>query len=214
MRSHVSFTQIALTACALLAAGMARADRVLLAPRGSILHPQTLRMTVLALADDSTDGLAWVGIGPLVADLDLEWEAEGYDLRNSRLGSVGVQYLLTTEAFSDLAPVMSIGLRDIASTGPYGRSAYLAATQRVNLSAAQEKVVREMRAHFGYGTGTMGGLYGALEAQTAFGFALQVEVFSRRLSYGLVVPVCSGFNLRAVSLNGETFLGATLQLSR
>src|SRR5512140_2476894 len=108
----------------LLSATTARCDPLALAPRGTMARPDSLVLRALTDAGDGGTSLGWLTVGSPVADLPLEFELAGYDSGGRREGTFGLQYLVTTEAFSDLAPVVSIGVRDVLNTRAEGRAGY------------------------------------------------------------------------------------------
>jgi hypothetical protein len=188
----------------------ARADRNVLAPRGLVASPGLLRLEYLTHRSDSRSSLGWATFGLPIEDLGLEMEFERLDLSRRKRETVSLQYTLTGNAFSDIAPAVSVGVRDSLNRGREGRAFYLSMTKTFGLSLAQDRILRDLKAHAGYGSRRLGGLWIGVQGKFRPGFTVHAEYLARRLNASVSWPVSGPLELRAYSLDGNLFYGASL----
>jgi hypothetical protein len=198
----------------LLPARSARADRIVLAPRGTVVLPNSLKAEYAVMADDTRFYLGWAAVRLPESLYGMELEAEQSRLAGKRRETFSLQYPLTSEAFSDIAPAISLGVRDVLNQGREGRAFFLAATKTFGLSMAQERLARDVKLHAGFGSGHLDGLYAGLTARFTLGFTVGVEYAARRFNAEVAVPFTRYFNLKAYTLDGEVFFGASLILAK
>lgn len=192
-----------------LGGASARADRNVLAPRGLVASPGLLRLEYLLRESDSRSSLGWATFGLPVEDLGLEVEFERLDLSRKR-ETVSFQYTLTGNAFSDIAPAVSVGVRDSLNRGREGRAFYLSITKTFGLSLAQDRILRDLKAHAGYGSRRLGGLWIGVQGKFRPGFTVHAEYLAHRLNASVSWPVSGPLEMRAYSLDGSLFYGASL----
>lgn len=193
-----------------LSGANARADRNVLAPRGLVASPGLLRLEYLIRESDSRSSLGWATFGLPVEDLGLEVELERFDLNRRARETVSLQYTLTGNAFSDIAPAVSVGVRDSLNRGREGRAFYLSMTKTFGLSLAQDRILRDLKAHAGYGTRRLGGLWIGVQGKFRPGFTVHAEYLAHRLNASVSWPVSGPLEMRAYSLDGNLFYGASL----
>jgi hypothetical protein len=204
---------MALGAAGLLVSGAAaRADRNVLAPRGLIAVPNSLGLEYAAMGSNHRNNLEWLTVGMPGQLHGLELEAERFELGGRRQETMSVQYSLTGNAFSDLAPSVSVGVRDLLRRGMEGQALFFAATKTFRLSERQEHVLRDWKLHVGYGTSRLDGVFIGVQGRFTFGFTANAEYVARRFNASLAFPVTKYFNLKAYTLDRDVFYGATLVL--
>lgn len=200
-------------ALATVAAPQARADRNVVAPTGLIAPPNSAKLAFVSRLDSTSTNRGWLTLG-LPPDSGLEIEAERIETNGLQRETFGVQYSLTGNAFSDLAPAISVGVRDALNRAQEGRALYVAATKTLGLSAVQEHVLRDWKLHVGYGTNRMNGAFVGMRARFTLGLIGNVEFFARRLDASVAWPVGRHFNLEAFTIGGDAFYGASFVLGR
>ncbi len=196
-----------------MAAGV-HADRIVLAPRGLVAPTGSINLELASMASDDHRNVGFIDLGPFRPDMGLELEAEGVDIGHHGEGTFSLQYTLTGNAFSDIAPAVSVGVRDVLNQGLERRAFYVAATKTIGLSLAQEHVVRDMKVDLGYGSSRLDGVFAGLEARFTIGAAGRVEVVGRRINAELGIPAGRLLQLRVYSLSGRMFYGAGLAIRR
>jgi hypothetical protein len=190
----------------------AGADRIVLAPRGSIRGPGEISGELAISTKTAKNYMGWVA-GGLPGDLGIELEAERFELGGVRRETLSAQYLLIPEGLTNnIAPTISLGVRDIPNRGMEGRAFFAAATKTIGLSKKQEALIQDLKLHGGYGTNRLGGLYVGLEGRFSPGFIAAAEYVSHRVNASITVPVGRYANLRAYSLDGDAFYGGGFKM--
>ena len=184
----------------------------MLAPRGLITIPNSAKAEFGIRPDRGNDNLEWVSAGLPGSLNGFEVEVERLELGGERNVTGSLQYSFTGNAFTDIAPAFSVGIRDIANNGMEGRALFAAATKTIPLSLVQSRFVRQLWVDAGYGTSHLGGAYIGIQGKLPFGPVLSAEYVARRFNASLAVPLSRHLDLKAYSLNGHAFLGATLYL--
>lgn len=192
----------------------AMADRNVLAPRGLIAEPSSLRLEYAALSAGGRTHLGWLTVGWPDEGLGLELEAERFEQGGRRRETLSAQYSLTGNVFSDLAPAVSIGVRDLLNRGRERRAFFLAATKTFGLSRTQERLLREWKLHVGYGSSRLNGPYVGIQGRFTLGFTVHAEYVARRVNGSVAWPVGRYLNLNAYSLDGDLFYGATFTVTK
>lgn len=192
----------------------ARADRGVLAPIGLVLNPNSARLEYIHMASDGRSNLGWLTVGYPDEALGLELEAERSNLGSRRRETFAIQYSLTGNAFSDLAPAVSVGVRDVLNRGREGRAFFLAATKTFRLSESQEKILRNWKLHLGYGSNRFSGAYIGVEGRLALDLTANLEYLAGRFNAAVALPIARYVRLRAYTLDGDLFYGASVALIR
>ena len=158
--------------------------------------------------------LGWVTVGVPGQTLGLELEAERFELNGKRNSTFGAQYSLTGNAFTDIAPAVSVGVRDLLNDGREGRAFFVAATKSFGLSRQQEHLLRDWKLHLGYGTSRLDGAYVGLQGRFTFGFTANAEYVARRFNAAISWPATRYLNLKVYTLDHNTFFGASFLLMK
>lgn len=190
----------------------AHADRLVLGPSGLIVVPLSLKAEYALMGSNSRNNLGWLAVGLPEQLHGVELEAERFELGGQRRETLSVQYSLTGNAFSDLAPSISVGVRDLLNRGRERQSIFLAATKTFKLSQQQEHLLRDWKLNVGYGTSRLGGAFIGVQGRFTLGFVASAEYVARRVNASLAFPVAKFFSLKAYTLDGDLFYGATLRL--
>ncbi|MEP6757215.1 MAG: hypothetical protein ABJA67_17045 [Chthonomonadales bacterium] len=193
----------------------ARADRNILAPRALITPPESPKIEGLFQVKNTRNYLSWANVGFDGKLIGLELEAERFELGGHRNEALSFQYSLTGNAFTDLAPAIALGVRDVFRTGRDKQAIFAVASKSFGLSKQQEQLVRDFKVHLGVGSSTLGGLFGGIQVKFKAGFTVQAEIVSLRYNASLSVPVLTrGVSAKAASLNGAGFFGAEYKFKR
>lgn len=195
-------------------AGSARADRAILSPRGFILSPGDIQFEYAGRTTDGHSNVQWLQLSLPGNDLGLELEVERRYTSGRSRSSFNLQYTLTGNALSDIAPVISLGARDLINSDVEGRAAYLALSKTIGLSLAQSRLVSDLKLNAGYGTGRMDGVFASAELKLRAGFTVSAEYFQRRWNMEVAVPASKYLKLRAYTFNGAVYYGASLRIAR
>lgn len=203
---------VSLSPC--LVVSLARADRLVLAPRGLITVPSSAKIEFATGLDCSHrgDNLGWVSAGLPGSLNGFEVEVERFEVGGVRRVTGSLQYSFTGNAFTDIAPALSVGIRDVVNQGREGRAIFAAATKSIKLSQQQERLLQQLWVDAGYGTGHLGGAYFGIQGRLQFGPTLSAEYLARRFNASIGVPVVRHLDLKAYSLNGQAFYGASFYL--
>lgn len=188
-----------------------RADRIILAPRGSILTPGLIRGEFAIHESGRPDNIEWVNFGIPGDDLGLELEVERDDLFNQTRETFSLQYLMISEGLTNnIAPSLSLGARDLLNRGREGLAFFVAATKTIGLSRKQEQIVRDVKLHAGVGTHRLEGPFIGGEIRLTAGFRIIAEYAARKVNAELAIPVGKRINLRAYTLDGSGYFGASM----
>jgi hypothetical protein len=190
----------------------ARADRNVLAPRGLIAVPDSLKLEYAFEGSNGRNNLGWLTIGLPGRLNGLELEAERFELGGTRRETFSVQYSLTGNAFSDLAPSVSLGVRDVLRRGRDAQALFLVGTKTLGLSQQQERLLQDWKLHVGYGTSRLDGPFVGIQARFALGFTAYAEYVSKRFNASLALPLTKYMNLKAYTLDGDLYYGASFVL--
>ncbi len=187
----------------------ARADRLVLAPRALITVPDSAKIEFAANFAHPSGNIGWLSVGLPDSLNGFEIEAERFELGGRRRETGSIQYSFTGNAFTDLAPALAVGIRDVANRGREGRALFAAATKSIRLSQRQESLVRELKLDAGYGTSHMGGPYIGIQGRFPLGFTASAEYLARRFNASIALTVIKHLDLKAYMLNGHAFYGAS-----
>lgn len=212
VQARFSFYLFAL--CSILFPVGARADRNVLAPSAFIVVPNTAKIEYATTFDRPHGNIGWVGVGLPDSLNGAELEFERFELGGKRRSTFSAQYSFTGNALSDIAPAISVGLRDALNQGREGRAFFAAASKTFKLSQQQERILRNWRLDLGVGTSHLGGAYVGVEGRFALGFTVNAEYLARRFNASIAFPVLRNLRLKAYSLNGEAFYGASFTVSK
>jgi hypothetical protein len=201
-----------LTLCVLLPflAGPVRADRILLAPSGEAIAPDTAQGEFLIAPNQNNGNISWLQYG---TPGGIELEGQRTDL----ISYLAARYALNIQVplLVDLngLPSLSVGVRDLLGTGDDHRSFYVACTKSFGLSRWQRRVAREFRTTLGFGTERMDGLFIGVQTRLTLGMTLTAEVFRQRPNFGVELPLVRGIQAGVTSFNGTPFYGVTFRLN-
>lgn len=190
----------------------AHAERIVLAPGGLVAAPGSVAAEYVVRSASTRDWFGWVRVGAPRADLGVELELERHQDRGVRGTSLSAQYSVTGNAFSDIAPAISVGMRDVLNEGREGRAVFLSLTKTLGLSRSQERLVSNVRIHAGAGSSHMDGLFAGITARLACGPEIGVEVLRRRANASVSLRVLRYGELRAYSLDGRLYFGGGVRI--
>ncbi len=192
----------------------ARAERLVLAPTGRIVLPGDAAALYL-WRDEGKGQMGRLSLGVPKDDLGLELEVEHVGDGRSEVQTLGAQYSVISEAFTNnMAPAVSVGVLDLPNRTSFGRAWYLSMSKTMGLSASQERWLGLLRIHAGYGSHRMGGAYVGASVQVARRLDLAAEVYARRLNASARLWIAPPVALVAQSHNGRGWVGAELRLTR
>ena len=190
------------------AARNARAERIVLAPAGATLDPDSLKAEGLYSPYGSDQNREWFQYSS-PRQIELEYNRSG--LRKDKVKhSLNVEYPILTDLGA--YPAISIGMRDIFGTGLERQAVYLAIGKTIGLSQRQEKIVRELRLNVGYGTGYMGGGFFGVQSRFRGGWRLDAEIYRNRPNVSLGFDITKNLQIKAYSLDGTVHYGLTFAL--
>jgi hypothetical protein len=195
----------------LLTAAAADADRLVLTPRGFITTPGTLRAEYFT-AQKGGRNFGFLSTGLPLGPTVLELEAERADIGNTVRETLHAQYSITGNAFADLAPVVSVGVRDIMNRGRERRAYFVAMSKTIGLSVGQERFVKDLKVHLGLGSSRLEGVFGGVQMRLPFNLEARGEYAARRWNGSVSLPILRNLHARAYTLDGTFFYGGTLNL--
>jgi hypothetical protein len=201
---------VSLTLCLLVSA--AKADRLVLAPRALITVPGSAKLEYAVSGSGSQNNLGWISAGLPGSLNGFEIEGEQACPAGTNRWTGSIQYSFTGNAFTDVAPAFSVGLRDVANTGPEGLALFAAASKTIPLNARLEQLLKQFWVDAGIGTGHLGGPYIGIQGRLRIGPAISAEYLARRFNASIAIPVLRHLDLKAYTLNGHTYYGAALFL--
>ena len=191
----------------------AAADRIVLAPRGLVSPPFSARIEYAVHPYIPRADIGWLNIGLPQEDLGLELELERFEVNNEARETFSFQYTFTGNGVADFAPAISLGIRDLLRRGRELQGIFAAATKNIGVPLATERTIQNLKVHIGFGTSAMDGLFAGAEAKV-LGVWVGGEYLSRRFNAALAVPVFSNLALRAYTLDGSSYFGASFSVRR
>ena len=199
-----------LIAVGLTVPASSRADRIVLAPRGETLAPNTFRTEFTISPRDRDTNLIWL---QLSTPDGIEMEIERADIHGDhhKRHSFNIQYPFIPDVGKGLA--VSLGVRDLFGTGIEREAIYAVASHPVRLSDRQFKLFRAIQLDAGLGTGALGGPFAGIEARLTMGLDVRAELFRRRFNLALSVPLGKSVRLTTQSLNGTVYYGFSFGLT-
>ncbi|MBM3493108.1 MAG: hypothetical protein FJX72_02115 [Armatimonadetes bacterium] len=194
--------------------GAAFGDRLVLAPTGRIVAPGDAAAAMLWRVNDR-GSRGWLTLGVPKDDLGLELEVEHMAAPGYDRATLGAQYSIISEAFTNnLAPALSVGVRDLPNRGLPGRAWYISLSKTIGLSEAQEKWLGSVRLHGGYGSHSMGGAYIGCSARVADRLDVMAEVLNRRINTGARLHIAGPLSAQVHSHDGIGHVGFGLTVVR
>ena len=187
----------------------ASADRVILAPSGNLLSPDTVRLEYLIAPDRRNESFAFF---QYASPDGIELEFNRVDLAGDRKNrySFNIQYPFLADLGA--TPAISFGVRDISGTGLERQAFYIAAGKSVPLSDKQARFVKELRWSAGIGTGYFHAPFVGVQVRLSTGLKISAEWWRNRPNVSVSLPLTKAWNARAYSLNGDVFYGLTYTL--
>ncbi len=187
----------------------ASADRVVLAPSGNLLSPDTVRLEYLIAPDRRNESFAFFQYAsPDGIELEFNRVDLAHDYKNRY--SFNVQYPFLADLGA--TPAVSFGVRDLSGTGLERQAFYIAAGKSVPLSDRQARFIKELRWSAGIGTGYFHAPFVGVQMRLGTGLKISAEWWRNRPNVSLSLPLTKAWNARAYSLNGDVFYGLTYTL--
>jgi hypothetical protein len=187
----------------------ALADRIVLAPDGNLLSPDSVKVEYFINPNRRNSSYAF---GQYASPDGIELEFNRVDLAGDLKNRYGlnIQYPF----LSDLGatPAIALGIRDISGTGLERQAFYVAAGKSVPLSDRQARLLKELRWSAGIGTGYMDTPWVGVQLRLRSGLKLAAEWWRNRPNVSLSLPLNKDWNARAYSLDGDVFYGLTYTL--
>lgn len=211
VRPRWSQTLGLITVLLTLGLSWARADRILLAPQAETLAPNTVKWDFSLSPYRRNESYLWLQYAsPVGIELELQ--------RLELLGDFKKRYAFNIQypLISDLGntPAVSVGVRDLLSTGREHQALYLCVGKSLGLSDRQARVFQELKLEAGVGSGRMNGLFVGALARLRSGLQFQAEVFRQKPNVGLSLPLVRNLQVKISSLDGDVFYGLSYALTR
>ena len=185
--------------------GVARADRTVLAPNGETLSPNSFKTQFAITGENGLSNRLWFQYS---SPSSIELEIERTDLRKDfKKGySFNVQYPIYY-SLNRAIPSVSVGVRDLFGTSDEHGAFYLATTKSIALSDDEYKIIRELKLDIGVGTGKIAGFYFGLQTQFRNRVRLNAEVYRRKVNLSVAIPLMTGLEAKAYSLDNHLYYG-------
>lgn len=203
---------------ALLAAVPVSADRIILAPTGSVLSPGEVRAEGAIKPGDSGSRIYWLGLGMQRVELSATRfvipgapvETVGDSLVDKITGGkntdlIGLEMSMLPE--TTMTPGVGIGIWDVTGKTSFGKGYYMAVTKSVPLTKQLPLPVQDVKIHGGYGINGIDGLFGGAEASLPLGIKLYAEYFQHDINYAVGWNPAPTLQLKVQVLDGDTFYG-------
>ena len=192
-----------------LLASPANADRIVLAPSGNLLSPDTVKVEYFLAPNRRNESFAFF---QYASPDGIELEFNRVDLASDSKNrySFNLQYPFLTDLGA--TPALSVGVRDLSGTGLERQAFYIAAGKSVPLSDRQARFVKELRWSAGIGTGYFHAPFAGVQIRLSSGLRISAEWWRNRPDVSLSLPLAKAWNARAYSLNGDVFYGLTYTL--
>jgi hypothetical protein len=197
-----------------LLAAPAGADRNVLAPRGLVTNPDSVKLEYAVQDRNQRNQIGWLNIGMPQQLLGLELEVEHFELGGRRRETVSAQYSLTGNAFTLEAPAVSVGVRDLLNRGRERQAVFVALTKTIGLSLGQERFLRDLKIHGGLGSRRLEGPFLGFQARLAAGPTISAEYVARRINASIGVSALKFLQLKVYTLDRELFWGASITLAK
>ena len=196
--------------CSLSLEEACRADRIVLAPAGSTLSENSYS-SEFAVGSSSRDGDYIWGAYSSGDGIEMELNRFEADTEQKKRWAMNIEYPMPT--LKGL-PAISLGVRDISGTGVEHGALYIASTAAMPLSKRQRTLFRVINLSAGAGTGRIGGAFVGVESRMRLGLTLDAEVYRHRPNFSVGLPLIRNLQVKAYSLDGETFYGMSYRWSR
>lgn len=200
---------IALILSAVICAGPASADRLILAPTGNVLRSGEIRAEGAISSSDSDGKIYWLALGLQ----RLEVNAARFDGGADVVGASGSDVFgaeLSVLPETTLTPGIGVGVWDMTNETADGRGYYLALSKGVPLTKQLPLPIRDIRLHVGYGIEGIDGLFAGADAKIPLGFRLYAEFFKDDFNYALGWTVLPGLQVKLSVIDGDAYYGAQL----
>ena len=181
------------------------ADRTVLAPNGETLSPNSFKTQFAITGERGLSNRQWLQYS---SPSSIELEIERIDLRNkNKKGyAFNVQYPIYY-SLNRAIPSISAGVRDLFGTSEEHGAFYLATSKSIALSDDEYKIIRELKLDLGVGTGRIAGFFAGIQAQLRNRVRLNAEVYRRKVNLSVTVPLMSGLEAKAYSLDNHLYYG-------
>jgi hypothetical protein len=203
MKSVIT-TAIALAA--MIAVGPASADRIILAPTGSILGPGQFKLEGAISPGNNDNKIYWAGIGLKKIELNAVRFGAGQKMVGARdTDVVGMEVGLLPETI--LTPGVGVGVWDATDKTVDGRGYYLAVSKGVPLTKELPLPIRDIQLHVGYGMSGIKGAFVGAQAAIPFGLKVSAEYFQKKYDFALAWTAIPFLELKGQRLDGDTYYG-------
>jgi hypothetical protein len=186
------------------------ADRVVLGPTGSTLSEDSYKSEFAVGSSIGNGDYIW-GAYSSADGIEMELNRFEADTETKKRWAMSIEYPMPT--LKNL-PAISLGVRDISGTGVEHGALYIASTVAVPLSKAQHTLFRGINLSMGAGTGRIGGAFVGVESRIKLGLTIDAEVYRHRPNFSVGLPLIRNMQVKAYSLDGETFYGMSYRWSR
>ncbi len=191
----------------------ARADRIVLAPRGLVQAPKSASVEWLASSRSSRTNLGYLTLGSWREDLGLELEAERVEQPGRRAESFSLQYSLTGNAFKDQA-ALTVGIRDALRSGRERQAVFVTATRSSGFRQSEHPILKEWMVHLGLGSSSLGGLFAGAEVRLPLGVRIAGEVVGLKVNASASLGAGRNGSIGVYSINGRAYYGASFVLRK
>jgi hypothetical protein len=205
---------VALILLVALCVSQAQADRLILAPKGSLLDKGGVKAEIAFRSSDgdsiltpsNADQIDWLALG--LGRVEIEGRrlvrSDGMDK-----DTVGLELSILPQTM--LTPAVGVGVRDI--THELETSYYLAVSMAVPATHTALLPIHDIKVHGGFGiNGEFNGLFLGAEAQFPLKITLAAETVDSKLNASFAWNGIPKVALKAYMLDGEFFYGADARI--
>jgi len=197
---------MAILALSIIVAGV-RADRLIMAPTGSILPPAHFKIEGALRPSEGRPSIVWANAGIGQVELQAVFFDNGMGDTDA---SIGAELQVLPETL--LTPAVGFGIRDIADNGPQGRAEYLAVTKSISTQGIPW--VHDVKLHGGFGVEGIDGFFAGAEVGLPFDLSLAVEHDSHQFNVAGSWSPVRNLELKVYSLNADAYFGAVLKFPK
>ena len=210
-RMQSRFALVSLFLLAVLHSLPARADRGVLAPTGDCLAPNTVKTQFAIDGQKRNSNRIWL---QYASPGGVELEVERTDLASERSKgyAFNLQYPIAP-SLSRAIPALSLGVRDLFGTSSEHGAFYFAISKTAGLSDDEYKILKDVKFNFGVGTGRIAGFFVGAQIQFKNRVRFSAEAYQRKVNLDISVPLVSGLEAKAYSLNNHIFYGLSYSFS-
>lgn len=208
-RRYVGLGICILLLCCFL--GVARADRIVLAPMAETPDPNSLGLSGLLTPYRHDNSFLWLRFAS-AQGIELELQRATLLPDPKARYTFDVEYPLTFD-FGAL-PAIALGVRDLFGTGDEHGALYAVVSHSPIIPERLKPFLNHCRLTAGLGTGTMDGLFIGVQAKMLGSVTLSAELYRRQPNFGLNLPVVRGMSADVASINGTIYYGFSVHIVR